>query len=91
MDSSISENILSSTFYLQKQNKNVSSRRKLAAFFFAFGLCGILGSAYLVNSQNNYFFDGTAFFSIDWSKETEQFYIQHFTSNKFIHPSGGSM
>ena len=67
-----------------------SSRRNLAAVFFTLGLCGLIGAACFVNSQSNYFHDGTALFAIDWSKETEQFYIQHFTSNKVVHPYGGN-
>jgi hypothetical protein len=53
------------------KQKSSFSRRKLASAFFVLGLCGLIGSAYLVNSYNNYFHDGTAFFAIDWSKETE--------------------
>lgn len=85
------QSIIGETFYLKKSKHISQNRRRMAMVFFTLGLCGLIGAACFVNSQSNYFHDGTALFAIDWSKETEQFYIQHFTSNKVVHPYGGSM
>ena len=40
--------------------------------------------------NNNYYFDGQNYFQIDTANQVGPFFIRHSTSNKYIHPSGGS-
>ncbi len=45
----------------------------LAMLGVTLGLCGV--AAYDFNLKNNYVFDGSSYFEIDWSKESVPFVI----------------
>lgn len=65
-----------------------SAKKTLAILGVSVAICAYAG--YQMNlSQSQYYYDGVSYFTLDTARESAPFLIQHVTSGKYIHPTGG--